>query len=184
MFSKLDLRWGVDQIELEPNSRDVTFCATDDVIFRYKRLSFGVNAAPAKYQHIITQTMTGLKGRSKGLLTRHGIGPSKEKIRTVDEASEPQSQSEVRRFFGLVGFSASFIPSQPLLMLLGRLQDKGNHLSGVKSKRSHFRSRNKDKEAHTQIIAEASPLGLGAVLVEERNGECRAVCYASRLKQC
>ena len=140
MFSKLDLRWYFDQIELEPNSRDITSFATDNVIFRYKRLSFGVNSAPEKYQHIITQTMAGLKGRSKGLLTRHGIGPSKEKTRTVVEASEPQSQSEVRRFLGLVGFSVSFIPSQPLLMLLGRLQDKGNHLSGVKSKRSHFRS--------------------------------------------
>ena len=94
MFSKLDLRWGFHQIELEPNSRDITSFATDDGIFRYKRLSFGVNAAPEKYQHIITQTMAGLKGRSKGLLTRHGIGPSKEKIRTVVEASEPQSQSE------------------------------------------------------------------------------------------
>ena len=37
-----------------------------------------------------------------------------------------------------------------------------------------------DKEAHTQIIADASPVGLGAVLIQERNGERRAVCYASR----
>ena len=62
VFSKLDLRWGFHQIELEPNSRDITSFATDDGIFRYKRLSFGVNAAPEKYQHIITQTMAGLKG--------------------------------------------------------------------------------------------------------------------------
>ena len=62
VFCKLDLRWGFHQIELEPNSRDITSFATDDGIFRYKRLSFGVNAAPEKYQHIITQTMAGLKG--------------------------------------------------------------------------------------------------------------------------
>ena len=62
VFSKLDLRWGFHQIELEPNSRDITSFATDDGIFRYKRFSFGVNAAPEKYQHIITQTMAGLKG--------------------------------------------------------------------------------------------------------------------------
>ena len=37
-----------------------------------------------------------------------------------------------------------------------------------------------DKEAHTQIIADASPVGLGAVLIQERNEERRAVCYASR----
>ena len=36
--------------------------ATDDGIFRYKRLGFGVNAAQEKYQHIITQTIAGLKG--------------------------------------------------------------------------------------------------------------------------
>ena len=36
-----------------------------------------------------------------------------------------------------------------------------------------------DKEAHFQIIVDASPVGLGAVLIQERNGERCAVCYAS-----
>ena len=62
VFSKLDLRWGFHQIELEADSRDITAFATHDGIFRYKRLSFGVNAAPEKYQHIITQSMAGLSG--------------------------------------------------------------------------------------------------------------------------
>ena len=44
------------------------------------------------------------------LLTRHGIGPTKEKIRAVVEASQPQSPIEVRSFLGLVGFSASLKP--------------------------------------------------------------------------
>ena len=57
VVSKLDLRWGFHQIELEANSRDITTFATDDGIFRYKRLSFGVNAAPEKYHRIITQAM-------------------------------------------------------------------------------------------------------------------------------
>ena len=37
-----------------------------------------------------------------------------------------------------------------------------------------------DKDAHTRVIADASPVGLGAVLVQEKNGDSRAVCYASR----
>ena len=61
VFSKVDLRWGFHQIELDADSRDITAFATHDGIFRYKRLSFGVNAAPEKYQHIITQSMAGLQ---------------------------------------------------------------------------------------------------------------------------
>lgn len=34
---------------------------TDDGIFRNKRLSFGINAAPEKYQQIITYSTAGLK---------------------------------------------------------------------------------------------------------------------------
>ena len=62
VFSKPDLRWGFHQIELEASSRDITAFATDYGIFRYKRLSFGINAAPEKYEHIITQSLVGLKG--------------------------------------------------------------------------------------------------------------------------
>ena len=37
-----------------------------------------------------------------------------------------------------------------------------------------------DKDLPTRIIADASSVGLGAVLVQETNGKSRAVCYASR----
>ena len=37
-----------------------------------------------------------------------------------------------------------------------------------------------DKQASTRIVADASPVGLGAVLVQEKNGESRTVCYARR----
>jgi len=50
---------GFSQIELDPESKDITAFATHDGIFRYKRLSFGVNAAP---RHVITQSMAGLQG--------------------------------------------------------------------------------------------------------------------------
>ena len=37
-----------------------------------------------------------------------------------------------------------------------------------------------DRGAPTEVIADASPVGLGAVLVQKVDGERRAVCYASR----
>ena len=76
VFSKLDLRWGFHQIELDPESRDITAFATHDGIFRYKRLSFGVNTAPEKYQHIITQSMAGQQGWQTKQMILSFIGES------------------------------------------------------------------------------------------------------------
>ena len=61
VFSKLDLRHGFHQVELHTDSRDITTLVTHDGLFRYKR-SFGVNAAPEKYQHIISQVITDIEG--------------------------------------------------------------------------------------------------------------------------
>ena len=241
VFSKLDLRWGFHQIELDPESRDITAFATHDGIFRYKRLSFGVNAAPEKYQHIITQSMAGLQGVANIaddliihgrdteehdrnlhsvlqrlsekqltlnaekctfrmtkvvfmglLLSKHGVGPTEEKVRAVAEAIQPQTPSEGRSFLGLVGFSARFIPDFATTAdPLRKLARKGEpFVWGEEQEQSFQRLKSQvasapvlayfDKDVPTRVIADASPVGLGAVLVQEKDGESRAVCYASR----
>ena len=153
------------------------------VLERLKERGLTVNAKKCTKFRMTKVVFMGL------LLTRHGIGPTKKKVRAVVEAS--QSPSEVRSFLGLVGFSAWFIPyfsttADPLKIarrresfIWGEEQEK----SFQKLKRqiasapvlAYF-----DKEAHTQIIADASPVGLGAVLIQEKNGERRAICYANR----
>ena len=62
MFCKLDLRWGFHQIELHDHSRKIATFITHEGLFRYMRLSFGVNAAPEKYQHVIRQAIAGVEG--------------------------------------------------------------------------------------------------------------------------
>ena len=62
VFSKLDLQHGFHQVELHTDSRDITTFVTHDGFFCYKRLSFGVNAAPEKYQHIISQVIADTEG--------------------------------------------------------------------------------------------------------------------------
>ena len=57
VFSKLDMNMGFHQIELEEASRDITTFSAGDSLFRYKRLSFGVNSAPERYQNIVRQTI-------------------------------------------------------------------------------------------------------------------------------
>ncbi|XP_030849310.1 uncharacterized protein K02A2.6-like [Strongylocentrotus purpuratus] len=62
VFSKIDLKWGYHQLELDPESRKLTTFVTHCGLYRYKRLLFGVNAAPEIYQHEIHKVLQGLPG--------------------------------------------------------------------------------------------------------------------------
>ena len=62
VFSKLDLKWGFHQLELDEDSRDLTTFATHIGNFRYKRLNFGVTSAPELYQHTIHDLLCDIEG--------------------------------------------------------------------------------------------------------------------------
>lgn len=53
VFSKLELKWGFHQVELETESRRFTAFITHRGLFQYKRLMFGNTSAPEKYQKIV-----------------------------------------------------------------------------------------------------------------------------------
>ena len=126
------------------------------------------------------------------LVSKYGVGPTEEKVRAVLEANRPSTPTEVRSFLGMVGFSARFIPnlaavSEPLRAI----SRKGVPFVWRSEQEKSFQELKKqlasapvlayfDKDAHTRVIADASPVGLGAVLVQDKNGESRVVCYASR----
>ena len=62
VFSKLDLKWGFHQVELETESRRITTFITHRGLFQYKRLMFGITSAPDKYQKIVKDVLIGCKG--------------------------------------------------------------------------------------------------------------------------
>lgn len=62
VFSKLDLKWGYHQLELTPESRDITTFAVHNGIYRFKRLVFGVSSASEQYQHEIATVLAGIEG--------------------------------------------------------------------------------------------------------------------------
>jgi hypothetical protein len=62
VFSKLDLKMGFHQLELEEGSRSITTFATFLGLFRFKRLNFGVNSAPELYQHVLRQVLINCPG--------------------------------------------------------------------------------------------------------------------------
>jgi hypothetical protein len=126
------------------------------------------------------------------LLSEKGIGPTEERVKAVTDAREPGNVAEVRSFFGLVSYSSRFIPgfatiSEPLRKLT---KNSEPFIFGPEQKKSFQDLKDClakattlayfDKEAPTKVIADASPVGLGAVLVQEQHGTQVPVSYASR----
>ena len=62
IFSKLDIKWGYHQLELTPESREITTFAVHNGVYRYKRLLFGVSSASEQYQHEIANVLAGIEG--------------------------------------------------------------------------------------------------------------------------
>ena len=62
IYSKMDLFQGFHQIELADESREITTFVTNDAIYRYKRLMFGISCAPEIYQRIIQQVIHDIPG--------------------------------------------------------------------------------------------------------------------------
>ncbi|XP_048590584.1 uncharacterized protein LOC116613084 isoform X1 [Nematostella vectensis] len=62
IFTKLDLNMAFHQIELSPESRDITTFAAPTGLYRYCRLLFGVNMATEKFQNLIWQVLKDCPG--------------------------------------------------------------------------------------------------------------------------
>ncbi|VDI17945.1 Hypothetical predicted protein [Mytilus galloprovincialis] len=241
VFSKLDIKLAYHQIELTPESRQITCFMTHKGIFRYKRLMFGINCAPEMYNKVMSQVFQGLEGvrnifddvvvygstsnehndrldavlqrlEERGLtlnivkckfnmaniefmghmLSEHGIGVSQSKVEAIVNARRPESVSEIRSFLGLVNFVGRFIPNLATVAEpLHRLLHKETKFQWGPEQNDSFEKLKKglvdasdlsyfSLKAKTQVIADASPVGLGAVLVQKQNDEYKVICYASR----
>lgn len=125
-------------------------------------------------------------------LSGAGIKPQHDKVVAVRAFRKPNTAEEVRSFLGLVNFVSKFIPhvatiTEPLRKLTrqhngfewGEAQQQAFeqlkiHLTKA-STLGYF-----DVGDRTQIYADASPVGLGAVLIQFKNSEPRVISYASR----
>ena len=113
-------------------------------------------------------------------------------MQAVRDAPAPANASETRSFLGTVGFSSCFIPDfATIAEPLRRITQKGSTFEWGPSQQKAFSTLKDrlanatslayyDSSAPTEVIADASPFGLGAVLVQTQDGVRRAVSYASR----
>ncbi|KAK3105898.1 hypothetical protein FSP39_008092 [Pinctada imbricata] len=146
VFSKLDLRNGFHQLELEPESRYVTTFSTHVGLWRYKRLNFGISAAPEIFQNEIRQALQGLRGvrnlsddiivfgsdqKTHDANLRAVLQRLREKNLTLNKEKCSFNQNKIS-FFGYV-FSAEGISADPKKVEAIKDAKKPSNQSEIKS---------------------------------------------------
>jgi len=240
-YSHLDFKDAFNQVVLSPSSRDITTFITHRGLYRYKRLMFGVNSAPEKFNQLIRDLFRDCVGvsnladdvivygstveehnqrltkvmeriRDAGLtlnmekcifgvdkitffgheITGQGIGPNEEKVAAIRDAQPPVNLSEVRSFLGLVQYVGKFLPNlstviEPIQALVrgdNVFQWNVKHQAAFDKVKQMITSTKClaffDNDAPTRLVCDASPTGLGAVLLQCKDNVWRAISYASR----
>ena len=131
------------------------------------------------------------------LLSEKGIGPTEERVRALQETREPETVSEVRSFLGLANYSSRFILHfATLTEPFRKLTRKDVPFYFGPEQKASFESLKQsmaeagtlayfNKNASTKVVADASPAGLGTMLMQNQNGAWVPICYASRsLTEC
>ena len=128
------------------------------------------------------------------MVSDQGIGPTKERVLVHLNVTKPKTVSEVRRFLGLVNFSARYIPNlSTLCEPLSRLTKKGvkfewrseqdqcfSKLKECLAKSSTLGPFRLDAKK-TLLVTDASNVGLGSVLIQQDDkGNVKIICYANR----
>ena len=62
VFSKLDLTSAYHQLELHPDSRNVTAFLSEDGAFRFRRIPFGLTSSGAAFQRLLDHVLAGIPG--------------------------------------------------------------------------------------------------------------------------
>ena len=125
-------------------------------------------------------------------LTSDRVNPSEEKVAAIRDVRPSKDASEVPSFMGLVQYSAKFMPDVAYIAKpMQELTRKGITFKWGEEQQTAFQELKClitqaetlgyfRVDCRTRIVADVSPLGLGAVLAQEQGGIWRAVSYASR----
>ena len=115
-----------------------------------------------------------------------------EKVAAIQNADPPQNASEAQSFTGLAQFVCKFIPDLSTVPeLIQRLTHKNVEFKWQSEQQAAFDKLKElitctgalayfDVNSKTRIVADASPVGLGAVLIQLQGVEWRVIAYSSR----
>ena len=126
------------------------------------------------------------------VFSKEGVSPDPKKIQAIHNATPPANPAEVRSLLGMASYCARFVPdfstvTAPLRELTKTDVDwtwrtpQQTALEELKKRMTsdaviaYF-----DPSKKTEVVVDASPVGLGAVLVQKHKEESKVVAYASR----
>lgn len=126
------------------------------------------------------------------IISENRIAPSTSKILSVKQFRVPETREEVRSFLGLVNFIGKFIPN--LATISEPLRSLTKQCSKFVWNEQHLKAFVQLKDLmtrdlalgfyntndRTQLYADASPVGLGAVLVQIDSNGPRVISYAHK----
>ena len=128
------------------------------------------------------------------IIGREMIQPHPDKVKVIRDASRPTTKKQLRSFLGLVNFYRKFIPncshvSLPLTDLTRKFSP--NKIQWTESQEIAFQHLKRalttspilklpDMSQVFILQTDASDRGLGAVLLQEENGQKRPIAYISR----
>lgn len=126
-------------------------------------------------------------------LTNDGIFPSRDKTLAIGQFRAPKDKEELRSFLGLVCYVARFIPNlstitsplRELLKLNVKFDWKAEQQEAFEKIKSHMIQPSKlgyfDPKNKTRLVVDASPVGLGAVLLQfGKEGETIVIEYGAK----
>ncbi|PFX29405.1 Uncharacterized protein K02A2.6 [Stylophora pistillata] len=190
-FSKLALNHGYHQFELDVGSRHLTTFSTPWGLKRYTRLNFGTVISQELFHEEVKKTIAGVQG-AKNItddiivygktpeLHDQALRDTLQKLKlnglTLNRAKCLFDQSHIE-VFGYV-LSAERISPDPAKRWAEREQE-----SFMKIKHSLFNNATLayyEVGAEAEVIVDASPVGLGAMLTQKKKDGHRPVTYISR----
>ncbi|XP_055543705.1 uncharacterized protein K02A2.6-like [Wyeomyia smithii] len=129
-------------------------------------------------------------------ISGNGIRPAEEKTSAISSFRSPKTAEELRSFLGLVTYVGKFLPDLATVCApLWELTHKGTVFQWAPEHDIAFQKLKSmvsqattlqyfDNTLRTRVVADASPVGLGAVLIQFGNmhhdSDRRIICYASK----
>ncbi|PIK42011.1 putative retrovirus-related Pol polyprotein from transposon [Apostichopus japonicus] len=208
-FRKIDLSKGYWQIPMAKESKPLTAFVTNDGLYQFNTMPFGLVNAAATFSRVMRKLLRGLDNVHNYIddilihtetweshLQKGVMKPKPDKLEAIQKAEQPTTKKQVRSFLGLAGYYRKFIPNfaavtAPLTDCTkkgepnvgAKNQDSISYVERTVVKITNFQLPDLNKEF--TLKTDASDTGVGAILLQDIAGEMFPVTYASKkLNKC